>query len=65
MSIAESKCYLKIILHPISTRQSDENSIMRMVKDIKNRLIIERKVRLYKHFAISFICAADAQPFGN
>jgi len=48
-----------------ASRQSDENSIVRMVKDIKNRLIIKRKVRLYKHFAISFTCAADAQPFGN
>jgi hypothetical protein len=51
--------------NPIFIPQSYENCIVRMVKEIKNRLIIERKVRLYKHFVISLTCAANAELLGN
>jgi len=51
--------------NPIFIPQSDENCIVRMVKEIKNHLIIERKVRLYERFVISLTCAANAELFGN
>ena len=37
---------------------------MRMVKDIKNRIKINWKIRLYEHLAIQHACAADAELFG-
>ena len=55
----ESKCHSKILF------SSDENCIVRMVKEIKNHLIIERKVRLYERFVISLTCATNAELFGN
>jgi len=37
---------------------------MRMVKDIKNRIKIKWKVRLYEYLAIQHACAADAELLG-
>ena len=37
---------------------------MRMVKDIKNRIKINWKIRLYEHLTIQHACAADAELLG-
>ena len=46
MSKVESKRRSKICWHPISLRNSDENHMVRTVKEIKNRIKIAWKVGL-------------------
>ena len=54
---------MRLIYIITSIGQSDENRIMRMVKEIKNHIKIERKVGLYEHLDILLTSAADANYF--
>jgi len=36
-----------------------------MIKEIKNRIKMEWKVKLCEYLIIRFTCAADAESFGN
>jgi len=52
MSKDESNCRFKIGWRPISIQQSDENLIMKTLKEIKISFKIEWKVSLCEHLTI-------------